>query len=401
MTGRMVLPLRMAALVLAVLATVMAPPGSLAAQAAPLQGLDAYVEKGIQDWEIPGLALAVVKDGEVIHMRGYGVKSLDTGEPVDENTLFAIGSASKAFTASAVAMLRDEGLLEWDDPANEHLPSLELFDPWATRQLTVRDILTHRSGLSRGDAVWYSTDFNRDETLRRIRYLEPSWGFREQFGYQNLMYLAAGQLVPALTGTSWDAFVEERIFEPLGMERSNPSADSLEGMRNVAAPHSWIDGEVGTIPYKNIDNIGPAGSINSSVAEMVNWLRLHLSDGTFQGQQILSEDAVEEMQTPQMLLRLEGRWRGMSPTSHFMTYGMGWFLNDHHGRLVVQHGGNIDGMHALVGMMPEEDVGLVVLTNITPNYLSYSLMYRVFDAILGEEPVDWSGQLLEWYRDLQ
>jgi len=371
------------------------------AQNAPLQGLNRYIEQGMQDWGIPGLAIAVVHGDSAVLVRGFGVRERGSSERVDENTIFAIGSASKSFTSAAVAMLVDEGKVSWDDPATLHLRGFQLHDPYSTRELSVRDLLTHRAGLSRGDRVWYATEFDREEILHRTRFLEPSWGFRSQFGYQNLMYLAAGEIIPAVTGTSWDDFVHARIFDPLGMRTSNTSTLPLEGMDNVASPHVEIEGEVRPIAWRNIDNIGPAGSINSNVHEMAAWVKMQLRQGEFRGDQLLSEDVIEEMHTPQMLVRREGGWVAMAPESNFMAYGLGWFLNDHQGRKVVQHGGNIDGMHALVGMMPEEDIGLVILTNRNPNSLTYAVMYRVFDAYLGVDETDWSAQLLARSDSLQ
>ncbi|HEX7089152.1 MAG TPA: serine hydrolase [Longimicrobiales bacterium] len=378
-----------------VLAAALAAPAS--GQPGPLQGLDAYVEKAMSDWEIPGLAIAVVKDGETVWARGFGVRDLRSGAPVDENTIFAIGSASKAFTAAAVGMLVQEGLLDWDDPATRYLPALETSDPYVTRELTVRDLLTHRSGLNRGDQVWYATEFGREEILRRVRHQPPTSSFRSQFGYNNNMYLAAGQLIEALTGLTWDRFVERRIFAPLGMERSVTSTIPLERMENVAQPHERIDGKVRPIPWRNIDNIAPAGSINSSVAEMARWVQLHLAGGKWKGQQLLDEDVVREMHSAQTIVPLEPPWSLMAQDAHFMMYGMGWFLHDYRGRKIIEHGGNIDGMHALVALLPEEDVGLVILTNLR-NSLTYALMYRVFDAYLGGPETDWSARLLEQYR---
>ncbi len=384
---------RVGVLVLAL--AISGPAHGAVAQADPLlQDLEATIERGMRDWEIPGLAIAIVRDDSVVYARGFGVRELGRPEPVDEHTLFAIGSASKAFTAAAVAMLVDEGRLRWDDPATLHLPDFQLFDPWATRQLTVRDLLTHRVGLARGDQLWYASGLDRDEILRRTRYLEPSWGFRAEFGYQNLMYLAAGQLVRAVTGRSWDDFTTDRIFAPLGMATSSTSTVGLDDLLNVARPHAEIDGGLRPIPYRNIDNVGPAGSINSSVHEMASWVRLQLDGGSFNGQRLLEEATVAEMHTPLMLVRRSGRWADMTPASNFMAYGLGWFLNDHRGRMVVQHGGNIDGMHALVGMMPAERVGVVVLTNRSGNSLTYALMYHLFDTVVGETPEDWNARLL-------
>lgn len=372
-----------------------------ASQSAPLQDLEAYIEQGMRDWEIPGLAIAVIRGDSVVFSQGYGVRELGSPEPVDVHTIFAIGSASKSFTSAAVAMLVDEGEVAWDDAATLHLPELQLHDPYASRELTVSDLLTHRSGLSRGDLVWYATDFDRDEILRRTRFLEPSWSFRSQFGYQNIMYLAAGQIIPAVTGQSWDDFVHERIFDPLGMAVSSTSTHALEAMDNVASPHAEIDDELRPVPWRNIDNIGPAGSINSNVYEMAGWVKMQLGQGEFGGGQLLSEEKIAEMHTPETLVRIEGGWAAMAPESHFMAYGLGWFLNDHQGRKVIQHGGNIDGMHALVGMMPEEDVGLVILTNRNPNSLTYAVMYRVFDAYLGVAETDWSARLIARRDSLQ
>jgi CubicO group peptidase (beta-lactamase class C family) len=190
-------------------------------------GFDDYVNNAIREWQVPGVAIAVVKDDRLVLARGYGVRELGKPELVDENTMFAIGSSSKAFTAALIAMLVDEGKLKWDDPATKYLPGFQLFDPYATRELTVSDLLSHRSGLARGDLLWYASAYDRNEVLRRIRYLKPTWSMRSHFGYQNVMFLAAGQIVPSITGKNWDDFVRERIFTPLGMKSTNTSIKAL------------------------------------------------------------------------------------------------------------------------------------------------------------------------------
>lgn len=364
------------------------------AQDGPLEGLDSYIADAIDAWEIPGLAIAVVKGDSIVFAEGYGVRELGESEEVNPRTLFAIGSSSKAFTAAALAMLVDAGKIEWEDPATKYLPQFQLHDPWVTRELTVRDLLTHNSGLSRGDLMWYATEYDRAEILRRVRFLEPTWSFRSHFGYQNIMYLAAGQVTPAVTGMSWDEFVDARIFSPLGMDVSNTSTLALRDRDNVAQPHEEIEDEVRPIPYRNIDNIAPAGAINSNVLEMAQWVRLQLGRGIFQGDTLISPEVFQAMHTPQTIMPKEGGWELMAPTAHFISYGMGWILSDYRDRKMVQHGGNIDGMHALVGMIPEEDVGLVVLTNKGSNLLTYALMHRVFDAFLGAPETDWSARML-------
>ena len=210
---------RFTKLVLVVLLAVQA----VAAQQAPGADFDEYVNKAIKDWGVPGMAIAIVKDDRIVYKKGFGVRELNKPAPVDEHTLFAIGSSSKAFTAASLAMLVDEGKLKWDDPATKHLPGFQLFDPYSTRELTIIDLLSHRSGLARGDRLWYATAYDRNEVLRRVRYLKPSWSLRSRYGYQNIMFLAAGQIIPSITGKSWDDFVRERIFTPLGMKSSNTS----------------------------------------------------------------------------------------------------------------------------------------------------------------------------------
>jgi len=364
-------------------------------QEAPLNGFDDYVNKALREWEVPGLAIAIVKDDRIVLAKGYGIRKLGDPAPVNERTLFAIGSSSKAFTAASVAMLVDEGKLKWDDPVTMYLPGLELYDPYVTRELTVRDLLSHRSGLERGDFLWYGSEYDRDEILRRTRYLKPTWSLRSTFGYQNLMFLAAGQLVARVNGKSWDEVIRQRIFMPLGMTASSTSIKDLKNSDNVASPHAKVEDKVEVIPWRNIDNIAPAGSINSSVVDMAQWVRLQLGQGEYQKQRILSSGAAKEMQTSQTVIRVEPPFSLFYPEAHFLNYGLGWFLHDYKGRKVVEHGGAIDGMRAQVAMLPEEKLGLVILTNMGGTTLPLPLMFRIFDAYLGAPPRDWSGDMLK------
>ena len=369
---------------------------SAVAQDAPIAGLDDYVNKAIKDWDVPGVAIAIVKDDKIVFAKGYGVREIGKPDKVDERTIFAIGSSSKAFTAATIAMLVDEGKLKWDDPATKYLPGFQVYDPVVTREMTVRDLLTHRVGLERGDLLWYATEYNRGDVLNRIRYLKPSSSLRSKFGYQNIMYLAAGQIVPSVTGKEWDDFVRERIFMPIGMTASSTSISPLAGSNNVAAPHSKFDDKLTAIPYRKIDNIGPAGSINSNVVDMAQWVRLQLNNGKFDGKQLISPASINEMQMPQTIIRLEGQMKMLYPQAHFLSYGMGWFLSDYRGRKLVEHGGSIDGMRALVAMLPEEKLGVVILTNLSGTILSVPLSYRIFDAYLGAQPQrDWSAEMLK------
>ncbi|HET9786964.1 MAG TPA: serine hydrolase [Pyrinomonadaceae bacterium] len=365
------------------------------AQEAPLNGFDDYVNQALRAWEVPGLAIAIVKDDRIVLAKGYGVRKLGDPAPVNERTLFAIGSSSKAFTAASVAMLVDEGKLKWDDPATKYLPDFVLYDPYVTRELTVRDLLSHRSGLERGDLLWYGTEYDRDEILRRTRYLKPTWSLRSTFGYQNLMFLAAGQLIAKVSGKSWDEFIRQRIFVPLSMTASNTSIRDLKNADNVSSPHAKFEEKIEVIPWRNIDNIAPAGSINSNVVDMAQWVRLQLAQGEYQKQRLLSSGAAKEMQTSQTVIRAEPPFTLLYPEAHFLNYGLGWFLHDYRGRKVVEHGGAIDGMRAQVAMMPEEKLGLVILTNMHGSTLPLPLMFRIFDAYLGAPPRDWSAEMLK------
>ena len=378
------------------------------AQKAPLDGLDRYVAKAVRDWDAPGLSIAVVKDDNVVFVKGYGVRKLGDSAPVDEHTLFAIGSSSKAFTTTAIGMLVDEGKIKWDDRVQRYLPQFQLSDGYVEHELTVRDLLCHRGALARADYIWAITQLDRDEILRRARYLPQVDKFRYVYGYNNIMFIAGGQLIPTLTGKTWDAFVRERIFDPLGMKDTNTSTKDFRPGGNVANPHAWTEGRAKAISWRNIDNAGPAGSINSSAAEMAQWLRLQLNDGIYNGKRLVSAEALAETHEPHTVMTRQvlkedlSIYKGFWPSeTHFMLYGMGWFLEDYRGRKVIWHGGAIDGMNALVAFMPEEKLGVVALVNLNRdgyNQILPALMWRVFDSYLGAPERDWSSEFLRRVR---
>jgi CubicO group peptidase (beta-lactamase class C family) len=379
---------------IAALAVALVAPAPVAAQQRePFPGFDAYVRTALAAWKVPAVSVAIVRNDSIVYAKGYGVREVGKTTQVDERTLFAIGSSSKAFTAAAVAMLVDSGKVRLDAPATAYLPGFQLRDNYASREISVRDLLSHRSGLARGELIWYGSDNDRDEILRRVRFLEPSWSFRSQFGYQNIMYLAAGQVVARVANQSWDDFIKQRLLQPLGMTSSSTSITALRGMDNVASPHAEVNDTVRAIPYRNIDNIAPAGSINSNAIDMAQWVRLQLGGGKYAGKQLISKRMVDEMHTAQMVIRRDGGMGTMNPSAHLMSYGLGWFLSDYEGRYLVQHGGNIDGMTALVAMLPEEKYGVVILSNMNGSNLPTALMLRLFDAHLKRPAKDWSAQM--------
>lgn len=369
-------------------------PHAAHAQNGPLRGLDAYVERAMREWEVPGLALAVVRNDSVVFARGYGVRELGRPERVDEHTLFAVASTTKAMTAAALGMLVDERRLRWDDPAARHLPALQLHDPYVTRELTVRDLLAHRSGLPRGDLLWWASPYDRAEVLQRVRHLRPASSFRASYGYQNIMYLAAGELLASAAGRSWDDFMAERLFRPLGMTRSNTSVTRLAGVENVATPHARVEGRMQPVAWRSFDNVGAAGAVNSSAHDMAQWIRLNLSRGTYAGRRLLSEAVIREMQTPQTVIRADTLAERLYPEVNFRAYGLGWSLQDYRGRKMVHHGGALDGMRTHVAMLPAENLGVVVIANAAPTNLHLALAYRVLDAYLDGPRRDWSRDLL-------
>ncbi len=359
-----------------------------------LAGLDSYIEEAVRDWEIPGLAIAVIQDDQVVYARGFGERRLGSGVPVDERTLFAIASTTKAMTVAGLGMLVSEDVLDWDDPVSEYLPGFQLEDPFVTRHITVRDLLTHRTGVSRSDNLWIAAPFDRPEILRRARYLPQSDEFRDGYGYNNIMYMVAGEVLAAAAGVPWATFIETRLFEPLGMERSSPRSAVVAGRDNVAASHVQSEGRVIAIDHRDYDALGPAGSVFSSAWEMAQWLRLQLNYGEYEGRRLLDSAAIAEMHEPQTVMSSDSVDRRMFPSTHFRAYGLGWRMQDYHGHKIVQHTGAVNFMRTQVAMVPGEGIGVVVLANLSSSQLQTALMYRVFDALLGIPETDWSSEYL-------
>lgn len=361
-----------------------------------LEEIDEYAARAGKDWKVPGFAVAIVKDDKVVFAKGYGVRELNKPDVVDTDTLFAIASNTKAFTAAALATLVDEGKLRWNDKVVKYIPWFQLYDPWVTSEFTIADLLSHRSGLETfsGDLLWYESSYSREEIIRRARFLKPASSFRTRFGYNNIMFLTAGEIIPAITGRSWDDFVREKFFVPLGMTRTTTRYKQLLATPNIATPHNELHGTMRVIRYGNVDNIAGAGAINSSVAEMAQWLRLQLGRGTFSGTKIFSAARSREMWTPQTIVSgISEQAETFNPTTHFNLYGLGWSISDYHGRKVISHGGGLDGMTSRVALMPEENLGLVVLTN-SESSLSTVISNKIFDVFLNAPKRDWSTDFL-------
>lgn len=371
----------------------------------PFPGLDAYVEQAMEEWQVPGLALAVVRNDSVLYTRGYGVRTFRSSAPVDDHTLFEIGSATKPFTATLVAMLVAEGRMRFDERISQYLPGFRMSDAYANSEVTLRDALSHRTGLSRGELMWLGAGVSRDEVIRRVRFQDPTSSFRSRWAYNNVMFVVAGQAAAKASGTAWDDLIRERIFGPLGMVESVPMVLDFAPYANVATPHATVGRDsVVTRRYLNIDGAAPAGSIVSNARDMAQWLRFQLGDGTYGGEELVAGDVLHETHRPQMVIaNRPGGTSGSAADSltHFNTYGLGWFVEDYRGHLHVNHGGNTDGMTTAQGMLPDQRFGVVVLSNMNQAALPGLLTRYLFDRQLGLPVRDWSGEALAARRDRQ
>ncbi len=363
------------------------------------RGLDTYIRNSMEKWKVPGLAVAVVKDDSVILARGYGVRERGRGDKVDQHTLFAIASNTKAFTASLLGMLVDEGKLEWDDRVIDYLPRLQMYDPYVTREISVCDLLTHRSGLPTfgGDHIWIGGTLSGEEIIARLRYLKPSVPFRTRFQYQNLMFLLAGKVVESVRGQSWNECIRKQIFEPLEMNQSNTSVRFLDKKENVATPHEIRGGRVVKVKYDNVDAIAPAGAINSSVTDMAGWMMVNLKEGIYRGERILSEEVMEEMHTIHIPAGITEFNRENFGT-RFSGYGLGWGVWDYRGYQVISHGGGLSGMISRQTLIPGEKAGVIILSNLAPNSLPRALTCRILDILLWKPVRDWNRIYLERRR---
>ena len=362
---------------------------ALAQATEPYPGLDAYITRAAQDWKIPGLAVAIVRNDSVLYTKGYGKLGVANHALVDGRTMFEIGSSSKSFTATTIAMLVSDGTMRWDALLTDYLPDFRMYDPAANASVTIRDALSHRSGIARGEFVWVGAGISRAEVLHRVRFLKPETPFRSRWSYQNMMFLAAGEAAGKAAGSSWDELVRQRIFVPLSMTASATTYKDYSNT-NTAIPHGRDHDTTFIRPRFDAEDIAPAGSIVSNAVDMAQYLRFQLNDGMVKGKRLVGSAALRETHTPQMLIGAGGPG-GDSATTHFNTYGFGWIIQDYRGQLVWQHGGNTSGMTTAMGMMPEQKFGVVVLSNMGQAPLPDLLRQYIFDRELGEPMRDVSA----------
>jgi CubicO group peptidase (beta-lactamase class C family) len=361
-----------------------------------LDGFDGFMSASMREFKVPGAAVAVVKDGKIILAKGYGYRDVARQLPMTGVTLFPIASITKSFTVTALGTLVDQGRLDWDKPVREYLPGFQMYDPVATEQLTPRDMVTHRSGLPRHDLIWYSSSLSREELVARLRYLEPNKPIREKFQYNNLMFVTAGYLGGRILGSSWEDLVRQRVLEPLGMMNSKFSSDDARKSPDYALPYrkNRKTEVVSEIAFSKWGDVGPAGAMNSSIDDMSKYLLMHLSKGAFAGKQVLGRNNAEQMQSPQMVLQGSPLFAEIGESS----YGLGLFIETYRGHKHVQHGGNLDGFSLMLSFLPNDGIGVVVLTNLDGTPLRDLIPYVVYDRLLGLDSIDWVQRFREIER---
>lgn len=370
-------------------------PTMLAAQAKPdWAAFDKYVARAAADWRVPALAIAVVKDDSVVFAKGYGVLQKGASQPANEHTRFAIGSTTKAMTSASIAMLADEGKLKLDDPVTKYIPELQLSDPWVTRELTIRDLLTHRSGLPGVDLFWASNwKYSQADMIRGLRYIQPTASFRSEWQYHNVLYALNGVIIERVSGMPWDVFVKKRIFEPLGMNETEALVSGIIGKPNVAVPHALVNDSVAVVPIRSTDPVASAGSVWSSVSDMAKWMRFVIDSGRVGNKRLIQAKTFAELVTPQIEAPMEEYPALQVAKPNFFSYGLGWFIQDYRGQHVWMHTGSINGLCAIIGIEPNKRLGVFVLENLDHAEIRHGLMYSAFDLYESGPRRDWSAEL--------
>lgn len=378
----------------AILVVAVGAPSPTFAQAAPPPGFDAFVRRVMERFEVPGLSVAIVKDGDVVLAKGYGVRRLGSPEPVDAHTLFGIASNTKAFTATALGILVEDGALEWDAPVVRYLPAFQMYDPWVTREITVRDLLVHRSGLGLGAGdlmFWPPSTFTREELVERLRYIPPATSFRSAYAYDNVLYPVAGEVIEAVSGMSWEEFVASRILEPAGMTGTDVRLSHPDSVPNAAMTHARVEGVVQAVtPYLG-DVVNPAGGIFSNATDMARWIMVQLDSGRVaEGRRVFGPSVVREAWSPVTPIRFGDPPTELAPLRHdFQFYALGLGVRDYRGHKMLTHTGGLPGYVSQVAFIPDERLGVVVLTNQESGEAFNAITYEALDHYLGASEWDW------------
>ncbi|WP_111708615.1 serine hydrolase [Lutibacter citreus] len=363
---------------------------SFGQNAQQLKHLDSYFNKSLQEWNIPGMAIAIVNKDSIVFSKGYGFANIEKKLKVDENTLFALASNSKAFTATSIAKLVEQGRLKWTDKVIDYLPYFKMYNDYVTNHFTIEDLLCHRSGLPTfsGDLLWFGTTKTPEEIINSQQYLTPKTEFRTTFGYSNIAFLAAGQIIEKVTGEDWSTYIQKSFLNPLQMDRTLTSTNQLNKTDNIATPYYYENGKNNELKWLNWDNIAPAGALISSVNDFSKWLQLNINKGKLNDKEYFSENSFETITTPHINIPFPSK----NENVHFKSYGLGWYIQDYYGAKVVSHGGGYDGMISKTFYLPEQGIGVVILTN-NLNWLAGILKNKILDVLLTNnlEGKDWSA----------
>lgn len=391
---------RMAVLLASSVAIPIGTQGIAAPSPTPIAAFDTYVEQEMHRWGVPGVAVALIQDGKIVAAKGYGLRKLGDSTLVDKDTVFAVASVTKSFTAAVVATLVDEHKLTWDDLVKKYLPDLQLIDPRLTDELTIRDLLAQRTCIESKNLLTWNSPLNRAQVIQRMRYLKQVCRFRSRFEYNNLNFMLAGAVAESASGQSWQQLVQERIFRPLGMRSSTVSSDEAAKNSNLATPYIKISGKLRALPLFDEGPTAAAGSIHSSAQDMAQYLKAQLDQGKFGVTRLWSEESAHEMHEPQMVIPSASQYAMLWPEAQFLSYGFGWFTYSLHGHKIVEHGGQSDGMQAIISMMPDARNGIVVLTNTSMLGFAQAVVYRWYESNLGLPDRDWGAEFLARFKPL-
>jgi CubicO group peptidase (beta-lactamase class C family) len=374
--------------------------GTIYAQDVPSfvkDSLDMYVNKALVDWQIPGIAVCVIKDGKIVVMKGYGVKDYDTKEKVDENTLFMIGSNTKAFTATALAMLDHSKKLSLNDKVTKWIPEFKLDNKAAGEQAIIRDLLCHRIGFRtfQGDFTYWTSDLTTKEVIEKMSHIKATYPFRTTWGYTNAAFVVAGEIIPKAGGMAWEDFLKTKIFDPLEMKNTLALSKDFPNASNKCSPYTMAEGKLVKIPFCSIDNLAPAGSIGSSVNDMSHWVMMQLDNGKYNGKEVVDAGVISETRIPHSIL---GNGGSTFNKGHFSLYGLGWFLQEYCGRKIVSHTGGVNGFVTSVTLLPEEKLGIIVFTNTDQNAFYEALKWEIMDAYLGNLYRNYSNVYLASFK---
>ncbi len=365
-----------------------------------VDAFDAYAEAARKQWNVPGMSLVVVRDGKVILSKGYGVKELGKNDPVDAKTLFGAMSTTKAMTAVTMAMLVDEGKVAWDDKVVKHLPDFRLGDPYITAELRIRDLFTHNGGIGNTDFLWaFTPELSPADAMKRMQFARPSYPFRGGYTYQNVMYMIAGQVIERISGRTWEAFVTERLFAPLGMQATFANHTLSKNYANRSSAHYEIDGKTTVIPEMLVDSAAPAGAVWSTADDIGKWVAFMLGDGTANGKTLLKPATFRMLTQPQIVIPMAQFYPTSALTKpHWTTYGLGWFQHDYRGGMVNMHTGSLAGRTAIVGLLQDKKFGIYIFGNTDHAEVRHALMYKAFDVFgFDDNSRDWSTEAKTLY----